>query len=159
MHGVRAHELDRIEDAPHRSLAQAGVAVEGRRDRAARDRPHDEPAAGGGIAEIEHLARLAKACDAHAVDIPGAGAAALGALDDALDSGAERAHGVCGVEDVLAFKEAGDLRLSHRERAEDERAMGDRLVARHADLAAERPRAPRAQGERRDPNAGLRFQA
>ena len=86
-------------------------------------------------------------------------APAPAALDDALDSGAERAHGVCGVEDVLAFKQAGDLRLADRERAEDKRAVGDRLVARHADLAAERPRAPRAQGERRDPNAGLRFPA
>ena len=55
--GPRAHQRHRVEDALHRPLAQRGVAVEGRRDRAARHRPHDQPAAGAGIAEIEHAAR------------------------------------------------------------------------------------------------------
>ena len=139
MHGVRAHELDRIEDAPHRPLAQTRVAVEGGGDRAARGRPHHEPAAGAGIAEIERAARHAKASDPHAANMPGA-------IVAPFDRGAERAHGVGGVEDVLAFEQTGDCRLTNRERAEDERAVGDRFVARHADGAHKRRAAARAQG-------------
>src|SRR5205807_166086 len=111
-----------------------GVASEGGGDRAARGRAHDARAAGAGIAEIERVARLAKAGDADAANMPGAVA---GALDD----GAQRAHGGRGVEDILAFEQTGDLRLAHGERAEDERTVRDRLVARHADAA--RPTSPR----------------
>ena len=56
--GPRAHLLQRIEHAPHRPRAQRGVAVEGRRDRAAGHRADDQPAAGAGIAEIERRRRL-----------------------------------------------------------------------------------------------------
>ena len=52
---------------------------------------------------------------------PGAGA---------LDRGAEGAHGAAGVEHVLALEEAADPGLADRERAEDQRAVRDRLVAR-----------------------------
>ena len=69
---ARAHRLQRIEHAPHRPLAQARVAVEGRRDRAAGDRAHHQPAAGAGIAEIERRRRLGKAADADAAHAPGA---------------------------------------------------------------------------------------
>ena len=47
----------RIEDAPHRPLAQRGVAVEGRCDPMAADDAHHQAAAGAGVAEIERLAR------------------------------------------------------------------------------------------------------
>ena len=49
--------LQRIEDAPHRPLAQRGVAVEGRGDSVAADDAHHQPRAGAGVAEIERLAR------------------------------------------------------------------------------------------------------
>ena len=58
--GARAHLLQRIEDAAHRARAQAGVAVKHGLDRAAGDRPHDQAAAGPGIAEIERRGRLAR---------------------------------------------------------------------------------------------------
>jgi hypothetical protein len=50
---------------------------------------------------------------------------------------------------VLAFEQAGDARLAHRQRAEHQRAVADRLVARHADAAGKRPggqEAARARG-------------
>ena len=71
LQGARAHPLQRIEDAPHRPRAQAGVAVERGRDRAAGDRAHGQPAAGAGIAEIERRGRLRKAADADAPHAPG----------------------------------------------------------------------------------------
>ena len=47
---------------------------------------------------------------------------------------------------VLAFEQAGNPGLAHRQRAEDQRAVRDRLVAGHAHAALERPAA--AGGER-----------
>ena len=46
--------------------------------------------------------------------------------------GAQRAHRGGGAQHVLAFQQAGDARLAHREGAEHQRAMADGLVAGHA---------------------------
>ena len=78
--GPRAHALERIEHAPHRPRAQRGIAVEGRGDRATRDRPDDQAAAGAGIAEIERSGRLREARDPDPVDAPGALSGAFDAL-------------------------------------------------------------------------------
>ena len=88
--------VERIEHAPHRPLAQRGVAVEGRGDRTAGDRPHDQAAAGAGIAEVERARPVRRTADADAVDAPGArpGASTLRP---------ERPHGLGGVEHVLAL--------------------------------------------------------
>ena len=67
---ARAHLLQRIEHAPHRPLAQGGVAVEGRGHRRAGHRADRQPAAGAGIAEIERAGRLREAADADAVNPP-----------------------------------------------------------------------------------------
>ena len=67
---ARAHPLQRIEHAPHRPLAQGGIAVEGRGHRRAGDRADRQPAAGAGIAEIERAGRLREAADADAVNSP-----------------------------------------------------------------------------------------
>ena len=64
---------------------------------------------------------------------------------DALDTRAERAHGLGGVEHILAFEQPGDPGLADRERAEDQRAVRDRLVARHARAPRERAAAPGGQ--------------
>ena len=138
---MRADELDRLDDAPHRPLAQARIPVEDRSDRAARDRAHDEPAAGAGITEIQHRFRLPESAYAHPVHPPRAFARAL-------DAGAEGAHGLRRVEDVFAFKQPFDARLADRHGAEDEGAMGDRLVAGHAHAAFERPGAARHKRRR-----------
>ena len=134
-----AGEFDRLENALHRAAAQAGIAVEGRGDRTSRNRAHDEPAAGAGIAEVEHATGLAKPGDSDAVDAPGAFAGAF-------DRGAERPHRLAGVEHVLAFEQSADARLSDRERAENQRPVGDRFVAGHADAPLERARAAGREG-------------
>ena len=96
---ARAHAFQRIEHAPHRPRAQRGIAVEGRRDRAARHRAHHQAAAGAGIAEIERLLRLREARDADPVHAPGA-------LAGAFDARAQRAHRLAGVDHVLALEQA-----------------------------------------------------
>ena len=75
--------------------------------------------------------RRAEAADADAVDAPGA-------LAGPLDRGAQRPHGLGGVDHVLAFEQPGDAGLADRERAEDQGAVRDRLVAGHAHAALER---------------------
>src|SRR5262245_17394337 len=137
--GMRPDEREGIEDALHRPLAQAGIAVEGRGDGAAADRPHDQAAAGAGIAEIEHAMRFAEAADADAVNAPCA-------CGHALDLGAQRAHRLAGVDHVLAFEQPGYAGFPDRERAEDEGAVRDRFVAGRARAALEGARA--AGGER-----------
>ena len=52
-----AHQPERVENAPHRPLAQRGVAVEGRRNSVAADDAHHQPTACAGVAEIERFAR------------------------------------------------------------------------------------------------------
>ena len=99
LRGARAHLLQRIENAPHRPRAQARVAVEHHRDRAAGHRAHHQPAAGAGIAEIERRRGLGKAADADAPHAPGA-------LAGALHGGAQRPHGLGGADDVLALQHA-----------------------------------------------------
>src|SRR5262249_48774817 len=131
--------VEGIEDAFDRPLAQAGIAVEGRGGGTAGVRPHDQTAAGAGIAEIEHAMRFAEAADADAVNAPLA-------FGHALDLGAQRAHRLAGVDHVLAFEQPGYAGFPDRERAEDEGAVRDRLVAGHARAALEGARA--AGGER-----------
>jgi hypothetical protein len=137
--GSGTHECDRIEDTVHRPLAERGVAVEGCDDRTARHCPHHQPAAGGGIAEIQHIRRLPEATDADPLHPPNG-------FGSAHDGRAQRPHSLAGVEHILALQETGYAGLAHRQRAEDERAVRDRLVARHAQAAAKRPAA--ARGER-----------
>src|SRR5262245_4858154 len=136
---MRPDQRHWIENPPHRPLAQAGIAVEGRGDGTACDRPHDQAAAGAGIAEVEGAIGLAQAADADAVNAPSAFAGAL-------DRGAQRPHGLCGVDDVLALEQPGDARLADRERAEDQGAVRDRFVTGHAHAALEGART--ARGER-----------
>ena len=62
---------------------------------------------------------------------------APGALPGPLHGGAERPHGAAGVDHVLAFEQAADPRLPHGQSAQDQGAVGDRLVAGHADAAPE----------------------
>ncbi len=54
------------------------------------------------------------------------------------DLGAQRAHGGGGAQHVLPGQQAGDAGLADRQRAEHQRAMADRLVARHGDPAVQR---------------------
>src|SRR5262249_38642008 len=130
--GARTDQLDRVEDASHRPLAQRGVAVEGGGDRAARDRPYHQPAAGGGIAEIQHAIGSAEAADADPVDAPGA-------LAGSLDRGTQGPHRLAGADHVVALEQPGNFGLADGERTDDQRPVRDRLVTGYAHAASERP--------------------
>src|SRR5215472_3976788 len=68
------------------------------------------------------------------------------AFAHALDRGAQRTHRLAGVDDILAFEQAGYAGFPDRERAEDEAAVRDRFVA--GDACAALQRACAARGER-----------
>ena len=135
---ARAHPLQRIEHAPHRPLAQGGIADEGRGYRIASDRADRKTHPGAGIAEIERAGRLGEAPDADAMDAPHA-------LARALQPGAERAHGLGGVQHVLAFQEAINRALADRQRPENQGTVRDRFVPRHPGPALQRATAAGGQ--------------
>src|SRR6185437_11890484 len=87
--------------------------------------------AGAGIAEIERRRRLGEPRNADAVQAP---RAHIGALDVC----SKGAYGLAGIEHVLAFEQTGNARLADRKRTENERAVRDRFVARHAHTALQR---------------------
>ena len=143
---LRAHQPERIEDAPHRPLAQRGVAVEGRGNSVAADDAHHQPRAGAGVAEIERFARRQNRAEPGAANPPLAG-------PETLDDRAERLARLAGPEHVVALEQPLDLRFAAGQEAKQEGAMGDRFVARRPDPALERSRAHGAEGRRR---AGMR---
>ncbi len=61
---IGAHFHERIEDAAHRALSEAGIAVEHSGDAVAGDDTHHQARAGAGIAEIEHAFRRQQGADA-----------------------------------------------------------------------------------------------
>ena len=109
---LRAHEDERIEDAPHRPAAQRGVAVEARRDGVAADDAHHQAHPGAGVAEIEGFARRKQRSDAAALDDPATG-------PGPRNAGAERAARRRRVQHVFAFKQALDRGFADAEQAEE----------------------------------------
>src|SRR5262249_29627965 len=91
-----------------------------------------------GIAEVEHAVGLAEAADADPVNAPCAFAGAL-------DRGAQRPHGLGGVDHVLAPEQPGNARLADRGRAAAQSAARDRLGTAHAPAAFESARAARGE--------------
>ena len=135
-----AHEPEWIEDAPHRPLAQRGVAVEGCGHAMAADDAHHQPAAGAGVAEIERLARRRQGAEARPANSPLA-------RPEPLDDRAERLARLARPQHVVALEQPLDFRFAAGEKAEQKRAMRDRLVPRRPDPPFQRPRA--LGGERR----------
>ena len=133
---------ERIEDAPHRPLAERGVAVEGRGDSVAADDAHHQPRAGAGVAEIEGFARRQDRAEPgpRIRHWPG---------PSALDDRAERPASLAGPQHVVAFEQPLDPGFATGEEAKQEGAMRDRLVARRPDPALERARARGAEGRSR----------
>ncbi len=142
---ARADRAQGLGDPAHRPPAQARVAGEDAGEGVRRHGPHQEPRAGAGIAEIEHVVGLRQAADAGAGDGPDAVAAAL-------DAGPHRAQRRGRAQHVVALEQAGDARAPDRKRAQDEGAVRDRLVARHAAASGERARGVR--DERHRPGMG-----
>jgi hypothetical protein len=127
---ARPHARERLRYARHRARTQAGVAREEGDEIVRRNQAHEQPRAGAGIAEIQHLRRFAQATDAATPRMPHA-------VDAALRLAAEEAHGGGGAQHIFPFQQAVDLGLAHRQRAQHQRAVRDRFVARHARGALE----------------------
>jgi len=87
--------------------------------------------AGAGVAAVDRLRRLGQPPRPLAGDLQ-----PLGAL---VDRDAHGLHGAHGVETILPAAVAGDDGLAVGQRAQDDRAMGDGLVARHGDRAPQGP--------------------
>ena len=125
-----AHQFQRIDDPPHRPRAQRGIAVEDGRDRAAGHGPHHQPAAGAGIAEIERSLRLREPGDADPAHDPRERAGSLHLR-------AQRPHRFGGIEHVFALEQARNPGFADRQRAQDQGAVGNRLVAGNADFSGQ----------------------
>ena len=151
---ARAHRLERARDAPHRPAAQARVADEAR---ASSPQPATTPG---------HQPRRRAAVAAIEVDAPARGARA--APRRAISQSRRRARGTAtpsarstpAVDCTSAdCEDAAHARLALGERAEDQRAMRDRLVAGDAQRAGDAERAvsaatPRAPSRGRSSRRG-----
>ena len=96
----------------------------------AADQPHHQPRACARIAEIKGLPGGQQRAYAATVDLPLAGA-------EPLDAGAQSAAGGGGAQNVVALKQTFDFCATLRQQAQDERTMGDRLVAGRTQSAFE----------------------
>ena len=119
---ARAHALQRLGDPLHGADPQRGVAGQHRLDAVARDHSHQQPRAGPGVAQVEHVVRLDQAAQAAAPDVPDA-------VGTALDLGAHGPHGRRAAQHVLALEQPLDPALADGETGEQEGAVRDRLVA------------------------------
>jgi hypothetical protein len=87
-----------------------------------RQKPHQQPHAGPGVAEVQDLLRLSKAADAHTPSPPGSRRLAA-----QLDTHPPQRSG--GREHVLAFEQAVDPALAYSHGGQHQGTVRDRLVA------------------------------
>ncbi len=125
--GLQAHGGQRRKHPPHGPAPQGRIAGEFDLHVVARDHAEHEPAPGAGIAEVERRGRRAQA--AHPLTPHLEGPVRPGNL------GAERGHGLRRGHHVLGLKQPGDAGVAGGQGPQDQRAMGNRLVARHARAA------------------------
>ena len=121
-----AHRQERRQDAHHRPLAQRGIAVEGRSDAVAGDDAHHQARAGAGIAEIERGGR------ARAGRRRRPRRRARRPRRARLTVAPSRRQASAVASTSAPSSRPSICRLADRQQAEDQRAMRDRLVARHA---------------------------
>ena len=121
---LKPHQVERLEHPTHRPSAQRCIAGELDLDGIAGDGAQHEAAARSGIAEVERRARRKQA--AHALS---------GHLDRPVRAphlSAERGNSLGRRHHVLGLEQPGDAGSPRGQRPEDQGAMGNRLVARHA---------------------------
>jgi hypothetical protein len=123
----------RIDHPAHRTAAQTGVAGHHREQVVARQHATQQPRRSAGVAHVEHVGRFHQPAHATTGDAPRP-------VRLMRHLGTERAHRGRRAQHVLALQQPGDARLAHRQRAEHQRTVADRLVARHGDAAGERRR-------------------
>src|SRR5205807_8052465 len=123
-----AHQPQRQRHSLHRPAHQRLIADERGIEALPRQQAHEKPHRGAGVSHVERR---------------GGGLQAAGprSMHDhvlilrPLDTHAERLQRPQGRKAVLARQEAADLGVTLRNSAEHERAMRDRLVAGHGELA------------------------
>ena len=103
----RPHVREWLRDALHGAAAQAGVALEARRERVRRDHAGEETGGGAAVGAIQRAARRPKSADS-------------GAFDSHLvrkrrNRGAKGAKDLGGGADVLRVENPADARLAIRE--------------------------------------------
>ena len=94
------------------------------------DEAHEQPGAGARIAHVENVRRFDQAADADAVDLPVA-------RSEADDGGTQAAHAFRRMHHVVALEQARHLGPAHGDAAENQCAVGNRLVAGYSDFAGE----------------------
>ena len=127
---ARAHHLQRHRDALHRPAHQRLIADQRGIEALRREQPHHQAHRRAGIAHVERRRRGCETVHARAVQQHLGGCRAL-------DAHAERPQRARRGEAVLAVEEAADVRVARGERAEHQRAVRDRLVARHGERAGD----------------------
>ena len=132
---VRAHFRKRNGDATHRAGGKRGIPEQLGGERLAGQQTREQPHAGAGVPAVDGRFRSGEFHRAP-VDAELRGAVAIHFLKD-IEACAERAHRLEGVHAILAGQEIGNFADPVRQAAEDGRAVGDALVARHAEFGME----------------------
>ena len=122
------HPAQGLDHPPHRAAVERLVAGEERGEGMAGERPEEEPGRRAGVAEIERPIGFGEAARTTAMDAPAA-------LILALELDPEGAECGCHGEHVGPLQQTADPTFASRERAEQQRAMRQRFVARDDRLA------------------------
>ena len=134
-----AHLGQGLHHPVHGATTERGVASEGGGEVEAGGGAQNEPDPGPSVPTVDDVVRLGKA--AAAGDPPAS-------VPQRLHPGAEGAHGRRRAQDVLSLQQTLDLGDAPGEGAEDQGAVGDRLVTGRADASTQRTSPPGAQSGR-----------
>ena len=124
-----AHAPERLDHPAHRPAAQRGVAGEDREPGHAGQHAGQQPQAGAGVAAVDDVVRLAQSLG---------GGVTTTSRPLLADTGAEPLHRPPRRVNVLGAEQAAHPGLALGQRGEEQRPVGDRLVAGHLDGAAQR---------------------
>ena len=125
-----AHLAQRLGDAVHRSLGQRGIAGQGGVERLRRQQAGEQTHRGTGVAHIQRASRRFQAMQANPVN-------GHATMMRTLDDHAHIAERLQSRQGVFTLEKALDLGGAFSQRAEHDRAVGDRLVARNANTPGE----------------------
>jgi hypothetical protein len=123
-HGLRAKKRQRICHPTHRAAIERRITRECHSDWRCCHRAHNQTDPSTGIAAIDHVFRFRKTADTDTLHGPFT-AAVVG------HGRAKRAHRLGRVQHVFAFEQACDPCLTHRQRAQNQRAVRDGFIAGH----------------------------
>ena len=130
LHHLESHLLQRIQHPAHRPAGKRGIADQLHGDGMAGDDTHDKARASARVAEVKRTRRLAQSPNSTAQHFPARAGLAR--------RGAHRRNRRGRIDHILGFEQASDRRPAGCQRAKQQRAVGDRLVAGNPAIAAER---------------------